>query len=50
MNGEIVGAEEGDWTYIGASGRSVIDYVLENEEVRERIKRLEIGSTRITSR
>lgn len=43
INGLVRGNEEGEYTFIGESGNTVIDYVIEYEEVRERIKRLEVG-------
>ncbi|XP_029176468.1 cilia- and flagella-associated protein 251-like [Nylanderia fulva] len=43
MNGGVTGDEEGGWTYMGPKGRSVIDYVIGNEKVREEITKLEIG-------
>ncbi|XP_076301434.1 uncharacterized protein LOC143219315 [Lasioglossum baleicum] len=43
MNGNIKGDEEGDWTYVGARGNSVIDYVLGNEDTREGVGKVEIG-------
>lgn len=42
FNGEMEGDREGSWTYVGANGQSVIDYVIGNERVRERIERLEV--------
>lgn len=32
--------EEGEWTYAGRRGGSVIDYVLGNEETREKVEGL----------
>jgi len=43
MNGGIEGDEEGEWTYTGGRGESVIDYIIGDEEVREEIVKLEIG-------
>jgi len=43
LNGSIKGVEEGEFTYTGGRGDTVIDYILVNEEVRERMERLEIG-------
>lgn len=31
MNGNIKGDEGGEWTYTGAGGNSVIDYVIGDE-------------------
>lgn len=43
LNGNVEGDEEGEWTYTGGRGSSVIDYVLEKEDTRERVKRMEVG-------
>jgi len=40
LNGGIRGDEEGNWTYTGSRGESVIDYVLVNEEVEEEMDQL----------
>lgn len=45
MNGRVKGDEEGEWTYTEGRGESVIDYVLESMEVKERIERMEIGDS-----
>lgn len=42
LNESVAGDEEGEFTYIGGMGETVIDYVIRGEEVRERIKRLEV--------
>ncbi|XP_011698277.1 PREDICTED: uncharacterized protein LOC105456152 [Wasmannia auropunctata] len=42
FNGCGKGDEEGMWTYSGGWGESVIDYVVGNEEVWERIVRMEV--------
>jgi len=42
MNGGIKGNEEVGWTYMGGRGESVIDYILEEEELREEMGHLEI--------
>lgn len=42
MNGNTKGDEEGEWTYTGSRGESVINYMLGNEEVKEEIVRLVI--------
>lgn len=34
---------EGEYTYAGARGRSVIDYIIVNETARDKIKRMEVG-------
>jgi len=43
MNGGIQGDKEGDWTYTGERGESVIDYILREEEIREEMGYLEMG-------
>lgn len=43
MNGNTEGDERGEWTYTGARGESVIDYVLGDEELAEEVTRVEIG-------
>ena len=37
LNGNIQGDEEGEWTYVGSRGSSVIDYVIVNVEARDEI-------------
>ena len=43
LNGNIEGDEEGEWTYTRGRGNSVIDYVIVNENTRERVERMELG-------
>ena len=43
MNGNVEGDEEGEWTYTGGRGNSVIDYILGNEDTRERVERMEVA-------
>ena len=43
FNGDMRGEEEGEWTFTGGRGNTVIDYVIENEECREKVKRLGVG-------
>ncbi|TGZ52029.1 hypothetical protein DBV15_12118 [Temnothorax longispinosus] len=43
LNGGMKGDEEGEFTYTGEKGETVIDYVIGNEKVRERVERLEVG-------
>lgn len=43
LNGNVRGDEEGEWTFTGGRGNTVIDYVIGNEESRERIRNLKIG-------
>lgn len=42
-NGNTSGDEEGEWTYIGSGGVSVVDYVLRNYRAGDKMERLEIG-------
>jgi len=42
-NGGIRGDEEGNWTYTGSRGESVIDYILVNDEMEEELVKMEIG-------
>lgn len=42
LNGNIRGDEEGEWTYTGGRGNSVIDYVLGDERTREGIRKVVI--------
>lgn len=43
LNGNVRGDEEGEYMYTGSRGNTVIDYIIRNEEVRERVVRLEVG-------
>jgi len=43
LNGCTIGDEEGEFTFTGGKGNTVIDYVLEDEEMRERVINLKIG-------
>lgn len=40
LNENIKGNEDGEYTYTGSRGNTVIDYVVGNEGLRERIERL----------
>ncbi|XP_024867350.1 uncharacterized protein LOC112451550, partial [Temnothorax curvispinosus] len=40
FNGGIRGDEEGEWTYTGGRGESVIDYVLGDRRTREKVERV----------
>jgi len=42
-NGGIEGDMEENWTYTGARGESVIDYVVVDDDMANEITRLEIG-------
>ncbi|KMQ88292.1 hypothetical protein RF55_12246 [Lasius niger] len=43
LNGGVEGDEEGNWTFVGAKGQLVIDYVLGNENVRDAVEKMEVG-------
>lgn len=43
MNGCTEGDEDGEWTYIGPIGESVIDYILGGERITDDVKKMEIG-------
>lgn len=43
FNGNMKGDEIGEFTYTGSRGNTVIDYILENEETREKVKKLVVG-------
>ena len=43
MNGNTEGDEEGEWTFTGGRGNTVIDYVVGNEDTREKVERLEVA-------
>ncbi|XP_071648500.1 uncharacterized protein [Temnothorax longispinosus] len=43
LNGGTKGDEEGEYTYTGGKGETVIDYIIGDEDSREKIERLEIG-------
>ncbi|XP_029176098.1 trichohyalin-like [Nylanderia fulva] len=42
MNGNTKGDEEGEWTFTGGRGNTVIDYVIGNEDSGEKVRRLRI--------
>lgn len=42
LNGDTEGDEEGEWTYTGGRGESVIDYVVEDERTRKGIEKLRV--------
>jgi len=42
-NGDIKGDGEGEWTYTGGRGESVIDYVLGEVGTKEYVEKMEIG-------
>ena len=43
LNGNMEGDEEGEYTYTGGRGETVIDYVLGDERTREGLERMELG-------
>lgn len=43
FNGCIRGDEEGEFTYTGGKGNTIIDYVIEEIEVRDRVEYMKIG-------
>lgn len=43
LNGTAIGDKEGEFTYIGARGSSVIDYVIVNENCKEIVKEFKVG-------
>ncbi|XP_029163724.1 golgin subfamily A member 6-like protein 22, partial [Nylanderia fulva] len=42
LNGNTEGDEEGEWTFTGGRGNTVIDYVLGDEDSREKVKKLRV--------
>lgn len=43
MNGSIERDEEGEWTFMGGKGNTVIDYAIGNVETWEGVEKIEIG-------
>jgi hypothetical protein len=43
LNGDKQGDEEGEWTYNGSRGETVIDYGIVNEEALEKVEELGLG-------
>jgi hypothetical protein len=43
LNGDKQGNEEGEWTYIGSRGETVIDYGIANEGAWEKVEEFRIG-------
>lgn len=43
MNGGTVGDEEGEYTFTGGRGNSVMDYVIGKEGIRKNVRRVYIG-------
>ncbi|XP_025073109.1 uncharacterized protein LOC112552323, partial [Pogonomyrmex barbatus] len=44
LNGNMEGDEEGDYTFIGGKGSSVIDYVIVDSEIKDEVKSFKIGT------
>jgi len=42
LNGNVKSDEEGEWTYTGGRGGTVIDYVIGNEKTRERVVKMRV--------
>lgn len=42
INGSMEGDEEGEYTFIGGKGNTVIDFVIGDVEVEEKIKKLKV--------
>lgn len=42
LNGAVRGDEEGEWTYVGGRGRSVIDYVVTGEKAFGEVEKMEV--------
>jgi len=42
MNGNTKRDEEGEWTYTGGRGGTVIDYVIGNEETRRKVEKMKV--------
>lgn len=43
MNGDAKGDDEGEITYVGGRGETVIDYAIGDNDVREKVRWLEVG-------
>jgi len=43
-NGNMRGDENGELTYIGGKGESVVDYILVNQKTWNKIKKMKIGN------
>lgn len=43
LNGNVRGDKKGEYTYTGALGSTVIDYVLGDKEVKDRVREMKIG-------
>jgi hypothetical protein len=47
LKGNKLGDEEGEWTYIGNRGETVIGYRIVNKEASERVKEYRIGKSSV---
>jgi len=43
LNGCMKGDEEGEYTFIGGKSNTIIDYILGDEEVREKVRKFRVG-------
>lgn len=43
LNGRTKGDWEGEYTYVGARGNTIIDYVIVNEKVKDKIVEFKVG-------
>lgn len=43
LNGSVVGDEEGKCSFTGGRGNTVIDYVIGNENTRDKMERIKVG-------
>ena len=43
LNGNVQGDKQGEYTYVGPQGNSVIDFVIVNEEARGKVESMFIG-------
>jgi hypothetical protein len=43
LNGNFIGVEKGEYTYIGPKGETVIDYVMVNEDAWDEIEEFNVG-------
>lgn len=43
LNGGMKWDEDGKWTYVGGKGESVIDYIIGNEDVWEKMQKMEVA-------
>lgn len=43
LNSGVKGDEDGEWTYTGARGESMIDYIIVEKDLAGDIRRMEVG-------